>query len=123
MDGSSKASDVGQETEASDESLQRAENISELSSKEDSDADLKPSSTISQKKKFEQTRRMHTKSQESHNHSRNEKGSYIVSAAYKKVQDKAKASFVDALNQVPDEDHFNLEDQRTRKTLHVGNLD
>jgi hypothetical protein len=66
---------------------------------------------------------MHTKSQESHNHSRNEKSSYIVSAAYKKVRDKAEASFVDALNQVPDEDHFNLEDQRTRKTLNVGNLD
>ena len=113
------ASDAGQETEASDESLNRSANISGLSSIEDSVDDLKPSSSICQK----QTRRMQTKSQESHRRSQKKKGSYICPTESEKVRNEAQERFVDALNQVPDEVHFNLEGQRTTTTLYVGNLD
>ena len=138
--GSSGASDAGQETEASDESFNRSEDISELSDIEDS-FDLK---TITSFFCPRQTKKVQPKSKESrqdlsashsrksavdtkpsfHGHIRSSrKGSYIVPTESKKVQEEARKRFVDALNQVPDAVHYNLEGQRTTTTLYVGNLD
>jgi hypothetical protein len=118
ISGSPSASDASQETEASDESLNGSEDISGLSSTEDSENDLSSSSPICPK----QMLKMQPKSQESQRRSQ-KKGRYIVPTESKKVQDKADERIYDALDQVPDEVHFNPEGKRTTKTLYVGNLD
>ena len=64
INGSPSASDAGQETEASDESLNGSEDISGLSSTEDSGNDLSSSSPICPKIS-KQMRKMHPTSQES----------------------------------------------------------
>jgi hypothetical protein len=121
IDGSTiSASDAGQETEASDEShgLNGSKVISELSSIEDSENDLKPSRSIC----LNQTRRMQSQSQESHRLSQKKKGRFIVPKEHKKVRDEARERSDNALNQVPDAVHFDQKGQRTTKTLYVGNL-
>jgi hypothetical protein len=120
MDGSTiSASDAGHETEASDECLNRSKDISELSSTEDSENDLKSSKTVCR----DQTRRMQSKSQESHRRSHKKKGCFVVPKEPKKVRDEARERLDNALNQVSDAVHFDQKGKRTTKTLYVGNLD
>jgi RNA recognition motif-containing protein len=125
-----RSSDDSQETDTSDESLIGSKDISELSSKEDSDCDFRLSRSICQKKS---RTRMHNKSSESPCRYQNKKGSYIVPTESKKESDEAKARFVNALNQVActvmhkgrcnlKAVHCDRESQRTMKTLYVGNL-
>jgi hypothetical protein len=114
--GSPSASDDGQEIESSDESLTGSEEISGLSSAEDTEEDLSSSQSIDPMKK------MHPNAKEFQRRSQ-QKGRYTVPTKSEKVRHKAQERIEAALNQVPDAVHFNPEGQRTTKTLYVGNLD
>ena len=114
--GSPSASDDGQEIESSDESLTGSEEISGLSSAEDTEEDLSSSQPIDPMKK------MHPNAKEFQRRSQ-QKGRYTVPTKSEKVRHKAQERIEAALNQVPDAVHFNPEGQRTTKTLYVGNLD
>ncbi len=51
------------------------------------------------------------------------KGRYIVPKAPKKVRDKAQEALTAALDQVPEQIHFDQRGKRTTATLYVGNLE